>query len=480
MIVLNQVITNRATETYQTLQSKITPAINILTKYESINKELNLLTKNRVKGDVKTSTINRFKGIVEVELPHIKRELLLLKEDLPKISIDKSFIEKIITDTAYLINSSNNLNNLLVNKNEDQTNIAFAEDIWDNEIQGLYLALDISIRQLHLNYSRSYETYNIELTDSLKAVSQIILITGIIGILLGVIITIHITSTISAPISRLKNAVLMISKGRLDEQIQITGKNELAELGNSFNNMSTALKKSFNEQEKQIDQIKSMNKELEQFVYVASHDLQEPLRTMSSYLGLIGQLYQDQLDEDALKYMKHVEDASLRMKILIRDLLDYSRLGKEKIFKQVDCNLIVQDILTDLELIIKENNASIYYKNLPKVFGLEVELKQLFQNLISNGLKFKNKDISPEIEINVIDKSDYWLFSVKDNGIGMDEKHFKRVFVIFQRLNNRKLYSGTGIGLSICRKIVDLHNGDIWIESELGKGSVFNFTIKKS
>lgn len=478
-IILNQIITNRATETYDTLQLKINPAISILSKYESINKELNLLINNRINGGNEISTINRIKGIIEVELVYIKNELVLLKENVSTKDFDITLIEKIITDTDELILSSNKINDLLNSTKDYKSNLMIANDILNTKIVELYLSLERNIKQLNLNYTRAFEAYNSELTKNLNSISKIILITGIIGILLGLIITVQVTYTISEPIYKLKKAALRISKGRLDEKIIIKGQSELKELGDLFNNMSSALTKSFKEQEKQIEQIKLMNKELEQFVYVASHDLQEPLRTMSSYISLIAELHKDKLDDEALRFMKYVEDASIRMKTLIKDLLDYSRLGKEIKTKKVDCNKLVQNILLDFELIIKENNASIHIEKLPVVKGYEVELKQLFQNLISNGLKFRKKDVPPQIEIKVIDKPEYWLFSVADNGIGMNKKHFERVFVIFQRLHNKDDYKGTGIGLAVCKKVVEMHHGKIWIDSELNEGTTFYFTIFK-
>ncbi|MBJ7881828.1 sensor histidine kinase [Gelidibacter salicanalis] len=478
-IILNQVITNRATQTYGTVQSKINPVINVINHYESIHKELNLLTSNRVNGDNKISSINRLNGIVEVELTYIEEELAVLKKELPEKSVDRLLLEKLIIDTEKLISTTIRLNNLLNNKKEYISNLELARTIHDNTILKLNSSIDKGIDHLNLNYKRAFEAYSIELANNLKSVSKIILITGISGILLALIVSVQIIYSISAPIYNLKKAALKMSRGHLDERIHIKGNNELAELGNSFNNMSIALKKSFNEQEKQIVEIKSVNKELEQFVYVASHDLQEPLRTMSSYVGLIKDLYIGQLDDKAVKYMTHVEDASLRMKTLIKDLLDYSKIGKEKTVTGVNLNTIAANILLDLELIIKDTNASVKFDNLPTVNGLELELKQLFQNLINNGLKFRKADTAPLIEITVEEQSKYWLFAVKDNGIGMDKQYFERVFVIFQRLHNRNDYHGTGIGLSICKKIVDMHKGKIWIESEVDQGSTFYFTIFK-
>ena len=478
-IILNQVITNRATKTYETLQSEINPTLSVLKHYESINKEFTLLLNNRVNGDDRISSINRIRGIIDVELAYLEAELKSIKESIPIESPDRLLIEELITDTEKLISISEKLKLLFKNSRNQQDLLNTAKGIYQSDILVLHASIDKNINQLNVNYKREFEAYNNELAKNLKNVSNIILLTGTFGIILALIITFQITYSISDPIFKLKKAALKMSKGNLDERVQITGDNELAELGKHFNHMANALKKSFNEQENQIEEIKSVNKELEQFVYVASHDLQEPLRTMSSYVGLIRELYIDKLDDNASKYMSHVEDASLRMKTLIKDLLDYSKIGKEKTVTTVDLNQIVKDILTDHELIIKDSNATVDYDVLPTVNGLEVELKQLFQNLINNGLKFRKEGTDPHVQIQVEDQGEYWQFSVKDNGIGMDKKFHERVFIIFQRLHNRNDYQGTGIGLSICKKIVDMHKGEIWIESEVNQGSTFYFTIFK-
>lgn len=478
-IILNQVITTRSTKTYNTLQSEINPTISLLNHYESINKELHQLVNNRVNGDNKISTTNRLKGIFEVELNYIESELNLIREKLPQGSTDIILVDQLITDTKALLLSVEKFRDILNSKNNKYTSQKAAKSIFDHELTDLNLSINKNIDLLNLNYKRAFESYSNELANNLKSVSRIILFTGIFGILLALIITIQITYSISTPIHKLKVAALQMSRGNLDKRVQLKGKDELTELGNSFNRMAVSLKKSFNKQEKQIEQIKSINKELEQFVYVASHDLQEPLRTVNSYIGLIKELYISQLDSNAIKYMTHVEEASLRMKNLIKDLLDYSKIGKEKTVTSVDLKQIIEEILTDHELIIKDTNATVVYDEMPTIFGLKVELKQLFQNLINNGLKFRKENTAPRIEISVEEQSEYWLFSVKDNGIGMDQKYFERVFIIFQRLHNKNDYQGTGIGLSICKKIVDMHKGKIWIESELEQGSTFYFTIPK-
>ena len=224
-------------------------------------------------------------------------------------------------------------------------------------------------------------------------------------------------------------------------------------------------------------ELESKNKELEQFAYVASHDLQEPLRTTSSFVELLRKQYQGKLDYNADRYIEYVIQASERMKTLIKDLLDYSRIGREKKFEPVDCNVAFEEVMADLAKVIKENKAEITAGRLPVVNAFPTELKLLFQNLISNSIKFQKPGIAPHIEISTIRENGHWHFQFHDNGIGIEKQYQQRIFIIFQRLHNRSVYEGSGIGLAHCKKIVELHGGTIWVESESGKGSTFHFTI---
>ncbi|OFX58129.1 MAG: hypothetical protein A2046_10370 [Bacteroidetes bacterium GWA2_30_7] len=220
-----------------------------------------------------------------------------------------------------------------------------------------------------------------------------------------------------------------------------------------------------------------MNKELEQFAYITSHDLQEPLKSLISFTQLIQAEFGGKFDADFEQYFYFIRKSSERMKLLIKGLLDYSRIGKNKELTLVNCNNICNTILRNLDASIKESNAKIQINNLPELSGYEIELGQLFQNLISNALKFRKKDISPIIQIKAEKKKKHWLFSIQDNGIGIEKEHFEKIFLIYQRLHNRNDYEGTGIGLAYCKKIIDLHKGEIWVESELNKGSIFYFTL---
>ncbi|HEV8082995.1 MAG TPA: PAS domain-containing protein [Chitinophagaceae bacterium] len=224
-------------------------------------------------------------------------------------------------------------------------------------------------------------------------------------------------------------------------------------------------------------ELERKNKELEQFAYVASHDLQEPLSTTISFVELFKQQYFEKLDPKADKYLTYIVQATDRMKVLIKDLLDFSRIGHSKNLEKIDCNFMLRDIIADIDKAIKDSGTEINVAHLPVISGYPTEMKQLFQNLILNSIKFRKKNVPSKINIGVLKMGDYWEFAFNDNGIGIDQKHNERIFTIFQRLHTRSEYPGSGIGLSHCKKIVELHHGKIWVESIPNEGSTFYFTI---
>lgn len=219
------------------------------------------------------------------------------------------------------------------------------------------------------------------------------------------------------------------------------------------------------------------NKELEQFAYIASHDLQEPLRTVSNYIKVFEEDYTDRLDEEALLYLKSMARANNRMTNLVKSLLDYSRLGRDRKLTRVDVGQLVSEVLSDLQNAVKVSEATFKISILPILNVYETELRQLFQNLVTNALKFRRPGVPLLVEIVAEPVNDSWQFSVRDNGIGIAEEHFERIFQIFQRLHLEDAYEGNGIGLAYCKKIVELHQGWISVTSTLGKGSNFMFTI---
>jgi PAS domain S-box-containing protein len=226
-----------------------------------------------------------------------------------------------------------------------------------------------------------------------------------------------------------------------------------------------------------LEELTRSNAELEQFAYISSHDLQEPLRMIASYLQLLERKYKGKLDAKADKYINFSVDGATRMQNLIDDLLAFSRVTTQaKEFKPTDLESIYKEITSNLEVSIQENNAIISHDPLPIVMADKTQISQVFQNLLINAIKFRNVD-QPKINISVKKEDKQFLFAVSDNGIGIDPKHSDRIFEVFKRLHKKRDYPGTGIGLAICKKIIERHGGRLWVESELGKGSIFYFTL---
>jgi PAS domain S-box-containing protein len=276
----------------------------------------------------------------------------------------------------------------------------------------------------------------------------------------------------------------VIQKNKDNEDINIlTSISSLKDEKDNFNgtiaiNRDITLRKKTEEKaEKQARELEKSNAELENFAYVASHDLREPLRMITSFLQLLKQRYDDKLDEDAQEFIEFAVDGAKRLDNMITDLLEYSRVTSQKRdFVPVNCEKVLEETLMLLKVPIDENNAIITYDSLPTVLGDDKLMVQVFQNLLSNSIKYRGLE-NPHIHISVKKENKSYIFSVKDNGIGMDPKHLKRIFTIFQRLHKRDEYEGTGIGLSIVQKIVHQFGGEIWVESEPGKGSTFYFTV---
>jgi len=241
----------------------------------------------------------------------------------------------------------------------------------------------------------------------------------------------------------------------------------------------TEKKQTLEQLKKYADELKSSNIELQQFAYVASHDLQEPLRMVSSFLQLLEKKYKNSLDAAAQQYIHFAVDGAERMKKLILDLLAYSRVGSSKEeFCKTNMNQIACEVIDTFRLALQETKGEISVKNLPVINAVKTQMLQLLQNLVGNAIKYRDNR-PPRIEISCDDQKEYWQFRVKDNGIGIEPQYYDKVFEIFQRLHTKGNYSGTGIGLAVCKKIVERHGGKIHVESNSDEGSVFTFTIKK-
>jgi signal transduction histidine kinase len=301
---------------------------------------------------------------------------------------------------------------------------------------------------------------------------------------------------ISTPIQRLVAAAQEIStSGNYAVRVVKQTDDEIGVLIDEFNAMLTQLqsrdrqlaehREHLEEQvERRTQQLSATatdlarsNTELEQFAYVASHDLQEPLRMVSSYLQLLQRKYQGQLDASADKYIAYAVDGAARMQRMINDLLAYSRvMTRGKAPAATDCERAWSDALANLERRIQENAAVVTHDPLPTVQADASQLIQVFQNLIGNAVKYHGAE-TPRVHGSAQRRPGHWLFSIRDNGIGIEPQYFERIFVIFQRLHGKEEYSGTGIGLAVCKKIVERHGGTIWVESQYGAGSTFYFTI---
>jgi len=257
-------------------------------------------------------------------------------------------------------------------------------------------------------------------------------------------------------------------------EAQIDGKNMFVWIMRDI----SARKESEAQLQKFIAQITDSNEDLERFAYVCSHDLQEPLRMVRSYSQKLEQYFENQeLDENAKKYMQYVAEGAKRAQNLISDILTYSRLDYENKHEEVDLEEVIELVKNNLSVLIEEKQAKINISNIPTVSANRMAMVQLFQNLVSNAIKYNNTVV---IDIKAEETADKWLFSVRDNGIGISKEYFNKIFVIFERLHKRSEYGGSGIGLAVCKKIITRHGGQIWVESEEGKGSTFYFTLPKN
>lgn len=227
-------------------------------------------------------------------------------------------------------------------------------------------------------------------------------------------------------------------------------------------------------------ELEEKNTQLEHFAYIASHDLNEPLRTIHSFVDIIKEEQTDDSNEDIQTYLNFIQEALDRMRSMIDGLLNYARIGKSGDFQTIDVHHLLAELQQDLDRLIRAKEATITSTALPTVYGSRLELRQLFQNLITNAIKFQQPNHPPVVTISGVERDDYWEFCVSDNGIGIRPEKHQEIFSVFTKLHRNTEYEGQGIGLSFCKKIVELHQGMIWVESALGQGSQFYFTIAKN
>ncbi|TDD46853.1 HAMP domain-containing sensor histidine kinase [Nonomuraea terrae] len=300
------------------------------------------------------------------------------------------------------------------------------------------------------------------------------------GLLLacGLVLIFIVRFAVLKPIDQLTDQVRAVAAGDFDRDLHVDRPAELAELSSHIDSMRDRIVSAWRVASDQAEELRRSNSELEQFAYVASHDLQEPLRKVASFTQMLEQRYAPELDDRARQYIHYAVDGAKRMQLLINDLLDFSRVGRVTGGRSpTETGAVLDRALDNLSAAIDDTSATVTRDELPQVDGNPTQLTQLFQNLIENAIKFRSEE-PPRIHIGARRAGDMWEFSCSDNGIGVEPKYADRIFLIFQRLHPREVYPGTGIGLALCRKIVEYHGGQLWLDGEAeSRGATFRWTL---
>lgn len=361
----------------------------------------------------------------------------------------------------------------------------------------------VDARGRKICYGASVGTNDVH--DLLTAAGLVAIIVSLFILLVGMILSYLVASKISRPIETLTSAADAIAHGDLTPGVGIGGSSELRSLSNSLDLMSGAIDSTVTALQGEVtahqraeeelarhrdhleeivaartEELRRSNQDLEQFAYTASHDLQEPLRMVRSYLQLLEEDYKEALDERGETFIGFASDGAQRMQQLIHDLLTYARVTSQgQTLRRIELQAALDDACANLELALREAGGQVTHDTLPALVGDPGQLVQVFQNLLGNALKFRS-EAPPRIHVAAEARRGEWCVSVRDNGIGVDAKHRETIFTIFQRLHTRAEYEGTGIGLALCKRIIERHGGRIWMESEPGRGSTFFFTIPRS
>jgi signal transduction histidine kinase len=471
-IVLNRMVSKKANADFEYLKTSIGPTIRTLDKFQAANKELELLLDKQINGSTDQEITNRVLQIIEVEIPYYNSDLNTKLLALEPSDFKSYSLEKINQLTLSIISEIDRLNIILKSnplRNDNEVTQKLKLDS-EEKVKKLFFELNNNINVVDREYSNEFLLSQNQLSEALTNTSQIIGVSGIIGLVISLIISFQTLRTIVKPIKALERSTQEISKGNYDLRVPVKGNNELTQLAKSFNSMADDLKENF-------EAIDLKSKELERFIYIASHDLQEPLRTISSFTELLKVQYQNELDAEANKFLNFMSQSTGRMSDLISGLLDYSRIGKSPEIELVNCNELLAEVISDMTASIIKYDAHVEVEDLPMINGYKTELRLLFQNLISNGVKFRKPKVAPNVSISASKVDSYYQFIVKDNGIGIPKQSREAVFAIFQRLHGKDKFEGTGIGLAHCKKIIDLHGGNIWLESKQDIGTSFMFTL---
>ncbi len=380
--------------------------------------------------------------------------------------------------------------------NESALNIMNLHDELLKQKRGQLINLENSLKEA-LKKAQELEVAQLNKAreDIERKVRFINMIIGIIIMIIAFICFFVIAYTIKSitnPLKELHHGAELIGSGNLDHRLNIKTGDEIEELAFGFNKMAGELKELYTNLENKVrertqqlaeanEALARSNKELDDFTYTVSHDLKEPLRGMSAFTKFLMEDYKEKLDEQGKEYLKSMSDSSTRMTHLIEDLLNLSRIARIKNpYEKVDFNKLLEEVKKNLEYSLAEKKGQLKIAGtLPIVECDRVRIAEVFSNLVSNAIKYSPKERAPLIEIGYKDRDSFYEFYVKDNGIGIEKQYYDKIFQIFQRLHGRDEYEGTGAGLTIVKKIVEMHGGRIWVESELGKGSIFYFTLPK-
>jgi len=343
------------------------------------------------------------------------------------------------------------------------------------------------------NELRQIEKNKKDIRNRIATINTLIfLIMAAVAFIAGFVVF-YTTKSITNPIQELHNGAELIGRGNLDHRLNIKTGDEIEELAEGFNKMAGELKGLYTNLENKVKErtqqlaeaneaLGRTNKELDDFTYIVSHDLKEPLRGVKAFSKLLTEDYSGKLDDEGKEYLKTISDSSARMTRLIEDLLNLSRIGRIKNMEpDIDLNEVLSDVQKNLVYALEERNVKLTIQpSFPKVTCDRIRISEVFSNLVSNAIKYTKKDIRPAVEIGWSDKNDFYEFYVKDNGIGIEKQYYDKVFQIFQRLHAKGEYEGTGAGLTIVKKIVENHGGKIWVESVPDAGSTFYFTLPKA
>ncbi|MGP4026395.1 sensor histidine kinase [Actinomadura sp. 3N407] len=347
-----------------------------------------------------------------------------------------------------------------------------------NQARGDMSPLQAGITRLH---DRAADTLRSRARTMVWSIGAALILVVVAAIALAVLIR----RTVLTPMSSLTGRVRAVAQGDFAHPLDVPGPAEINELAVIIDAMRDRIIDEWRatvdktrQLDEQTEELRRSNAELEQFAYVASHDLQEPLRKVASFCQMIERRYGDQLDERGRQYIAFAVDGAKRMQALINDLLTFSRVGRlSRPEESVDLNEVVQHALDNIEALREETGAEVDIGDLPQVPGDRTQLTQLFQNLLGNAIKFRREGVPPRVTIDVRRAGDEWEFRCADNGIGIEPRYADRIFLIFQRLHPRDAYAGTGIGLALCKKIVEFHGGRIWLGNGDADGTVFHWTL---